>query len=85
MPIPPPKLPWHHLNIDLVIDLPTNSEGYKHIIVVVCYHSKFVAARPLLLKTSSAVIDALSQIYLINGVPRFIQYDLTRERNLQAK
>ena len=55
------------------------AQGHKHIIVVVCYLSQFVAARPLLLKTSRAVIDALSQIYLIYGVPRIIQHDQGKE------
>ena len=78
-PIPPPKLPWHHLGIDLVVDLPTNSLGYKHIIVVVCYLSKFVSARPHLTRTTRAVLDALTEIYLIFGVPGIIQHDQGKE------
>ena len=78
-PIPPPKFPWHHIGIDLVTDLPSNSEGYQHILVVVCYLTKFVAARPLLTKTTQSVIDALTQIYLTFGVPAIIQHDQGRE------
>ena len=78
-PIPPPKLPWHHVGIDLITDLPNNSEGYKDILVVVCYLSKFVAARALISTTSKSVIEALSQIYLIYGVPGIIQHDQGKE------
>ena len=60
-PILPPKLPWHHIGIDLVTDLPANSHGYKHIIVAVCYLTKFVTARPLSTKTTQSVLDALTR------------------------
>ena len=52
-PIPTPRLPWHHIGVDLVTDLPTNSKGYKHILVAVCYLSKFVVARPLFTKDNT--------------------------------
>ena len=61
-PIVAPRSPCHHIGIDLVTDLPSNSQGYKHIIVVVCNLSKFVAARPLHTKTTRSVLDALTDI-----------------------
>ncbi|KAI6661751.1 Gag-pol fusion protein [Oopsacas minuta] len=45
-PIPPPDYPWVHIGMDLVCDLPMTTEGYKHILVTVCYLSKYVLARP---------------------------------------
>ena len=78
-PIPAPRVPWHHIGMDIVTDLPSNSQGYNHILVVVCYLSKFVAARPLLTKTTQSVIDALTEIYLTFGVPAIIQHDQGRE------
>ena len=78
-PIIPPKIPWYHIGMDLVTDLPLNSQGYKHLLVVVCYLSKFVAARALFSKTTKSVTDALSEIYLIYGVPTIIQHDQGKE------
>ena len=78
-PIQAPRCPWHHIGIDLVTDLPANSDEYKHILVAVCYLSKFVVARPLLTKTTEAVINVLTEIYLIFGVPAIIQHDQGRE------
>ena len=78
-PIVPPRSPWHHIGIDLVTDLPSNSLGYKHIIVVVCYLSKYVAVRPLLTKTTQSVLEALTDIYLTYGVPSIIQHDQGKE------
>ena len=60
-------------------DIPTNSQGYKHILVAVCYLSKFVVARPLFTKTTQSVIDVLTEIYLIFGFPAIIQHDQGRE------
>ncbi|KAI6658689.1 hypothetical protein LOD99_10984 [Oopsacas minuta] len=78
-PIVPPKQPWYPVGIDLVVDLPSNSSGYKHILVVVCYLSKFVTAGPLFTKTTKSVLDALSEIYLTYGVHKIIQPDQGKE------
>ena len=74
-PIPPPEEPWTHCGIDLVCDLPTNSKGFRHILVVVCYLTKYVAARALMNKTTREVLDKLHDIYLTYGVPKVIQHD----------
>ena len=84
-PIIAPKTPWHHVGIDLVSDLPSNSQGYKHTIVVVCYLSKYVTARPLLTKTTRSVLDVLTDIYLTYGVPAIIRHDHGKEFTLQGK
>ena len=78
-PIAPPKSPWHHIGMDLITDLPANPEGYRHVLVVVCYLTKFVAARALQSKTTKSVINALSEIYLIYDVPAIIQHDQGKE------
>ena len=39
-PIPPPSKTWRHIGMDLICDLPESEEGYKHILVTVCYLSK---------------------------------------------
>ena len=78
-PIPPPDRPWKHIGIDLICDLPLSPEGYKHILVTVCYLSKYVVVRPLKSKTSSDVIENLKDIYLDIGLPDIIQHDQGKE------
>ena len=60
-------------------DLPMTTEGYKHILVTVCYLSRYVLARPLKTKTSEEVITALQDIYLEVGVPKIVQHDQGKE------
>ena len=65
--------------MDLICDLPESEEGYKHILVTVCYLSKYVAVRPLKTKTSQEVIQNLKDIYLDMGLPDIIQHDQGKE------
>ena len=74
-PIPPPNRPWKHIGIYLISDLPQTPDGFKHILVTVCYLSKYVVARALKSKTSNEVIDQLQDIYLELGLPDIIQHD----------
>ena len=60
-PIPPPERPWQHIGVDLVCNLPMSKDGYLHLLVAICYLSKYVIARPLKSKRSHEVID---QLYL---------------------
>ena len=50
-PIPPPEKPWYHCGIDLVCNISRTTQGFLHIVVIVCYLTKFVIARPLMTKT----------------------------------
>ena len=78
-PIPPPDQPWLHIGMDLICDLLETISGYRHILVTVCYLSKYVVARALKSKTSKEVIDNLKDIYLDVGLPNIIQHDQGRE------
>ena len=78
-PISPPEEHWTHCGSDLVCGLPANSTGFRHILVVVCYLTKFVAARALKTKTTREVLDKLQDIYLTYGVPKVIQHDQGKE------
>ena len=71
-PIPPPTHPWKHLGIDLISDF--DDEMY-HILVTVCYLSKFICERPLKTKTSREVISNLRERFLTYGQPLIIQHD----------
>ena len=83
-PIPPPDEPWSHIGIDLICDMPKNSFGFRNILVVVCYLTKFIVTRPLKTKTTKEVLSQLQDIYLTFGVPRVIQHDQGREYTRQA-
>ena len=78
-PIPPSDAPWSHIGIDLICNMPKNPEGYQHILVAVCYLSKFVVARPLRFKTTKEVLDQLVTIYMTYGVPKSLQHDQGKE------
>ena len=43
--IPPPQEPYTHCGIDIMCELPSKSKGSRHILVVVYYISKYMAAR----------------------------------------
>ena len=59
--------------------MPQNELGYKHVLVVICYSSKYVVARPLRTKTSAKVVAELVSVYLTYGVPNICQHDQGRE------
>ena len=61
------------------------SFGLKHILVIVCYLSKFVIARPLKTKTSREVSERLQEIYLSFGVLKTIQHDQGTEFSSKVK
>ena len=65
--------------MDLFVDMPPNEFGYRHVLVVVCYLSKYVVARPLETKTTSEVVAKLLDIYLTFGVPEICQHDQGKE------
>ena len=79
-PIPPPTKTWKHIGMDLICDFSESEDGYKHILVTVCYLSKYVAVRPHKSKTSEEVIKYLKNIYLDMGLPAIIQHVEGRDK-----
>ena len=84
-PIPPPEEPWYHCGIDLVCNMPRTTQGFLHIVVIVCYLTKFVIARPLMTKTSREILGCLQEIYLTFGVPKILQHDQGPEFSSKVK
>ena len=70
-----PLIQWKHLGIDLISDFGAVDDKMHHILVTVCYLSKFICARPLNTKTSREVISNLREIFLTYGQPLIIQHD----------
>ena len=73
-PIPPPSKTWKHIGMGLICDLSEGEDGYKHVLVPVCYLSKYVVVHPLKSKISE-VIQNLKDIYLDMGLPDIILHD----------
>ena len=65
--------------MDLICGLPVTQDGFRHILVTVCYLSKFVVARALKSKTSEEILENLKDIYLDVGLPNVIQHDQGKE------
>ena len=65
--------------MDLICDLTESEEGYKHILVTVCYLRKYVVARTLKTKCSEEVVRNHNDIYLVMGLPNIIQHDQGKE------
>ena len=65
--------------MDLFVEMPQNEFGYEHVLVIVCYLSKYVIARPLKTRTSAEVVAELLNVYLTFGVPRVCQHDQGKE------
>ena len=75
----PPERPWQHIGMDLFVEMPENEFGYKHVLVIVCYLSKYVIARPLKTRTSAEVVAEVLNVYLTFSVPKICQHDQGKE------
>ena len=74
-PILHPQNPKHHCGIDLICNMTPDYFGFQHILVIVCYLSKFLAANPPKTRTSREALNRLQDVYLTFGVPKVIQSD----------
>ena len=67
--------------MDFIRDLCESKDGYKHLLVIVCYLSKYAVVRPLKTKTSEEVIQKFKDVYLDMGLSDVIQHDLGKEKS----
>ena len=51
------------------------TQGFLHIVVIFCYLTKFVVARPHRTKNSREILGCLQEIYLTFGVPKILQHE----------
>ena len=54
-PIPPPEEARYHRGIDPACNMSWTTQGFLHIVVIVCYLTKFVIDRSLRTKTSREI------------------------------
>lgn len=68
MPLDTPHVPWEHVSMDLITDLPLTSDGYSNILSVVDRFSKYCVFTPLKADTSA---EAVANAFVDSVVRRF--------------
>lgn len=75
-PIPIPKQPFHHLQIDISGPYPLSNNQNQYIITAACYLSKFLETKAVRKADAETVAKfILEQIICRHGVPKIIQSD----------
>jgi hypothetical protein len=69
------KLPWQHIQVDLITSFPSTSRGNKYILCMVDIFSSLVISSALKSKEADEVAHAMWSIFGIVGVPNLIQSD----------
>ena len=72
-------LPFDHVSIDLLGPMPTTSDGYNYILVLVDVCSRFTILRALRDKSALSVARELLIIFTDFGFPKIIQSDNGKE------
>lgn len=73
---PKPSQPWETISTDLMGPLPSSKRGYKYILVVTDYLSKFCLVYPLRSASAEIVKRTIEeQVFLLFGVPRILICD----------
>ena len=74
--------PWKRIGMDLMGPLPKTEEGFRHILVIVDYFSKWVEAFALKTKSSREIMDNLvGKVISRFGIPEEILTDRALEFN----
>lgn len=84
--------PFQLISTDIIGPLPRSSKGYRYILVIADYYSKFVLTFPLRTATAQAVTRHMeNDVFLLFGVPQYllcdngVQFKSTDFRNLCGK
>ena len=67
--------PFRKIAIDIVGELPRSSTGYKYILTIVDYATRYPEAIPLRSVSSKTVADALVQYFCRMGIPQELVSD----------
>ena len=68
MPLDTPTIPFEHLSMDLITDLPSTTDGYCNILSVIDRFSKYCIFIPLKHDTTA---ETLANVFVENVVRRF--------------
>jgi hypothetical protein len=69
------KLPWDHLQFDLITGSLEEVDGYKAVLVVVDVFTGFVVLKPLKSRDKEELVETLWKIFTVFGIPKLIQSD----------
>lgn len=69
------SLPWDHVAIDLVVNIPRSEDGKDTLLVIVDIMTKFAILRCLKGKSMAAISKSLWEVISVFGVPKIIQSD----------
>lgn len=75
VPLPVIRRPFERIAMDMVGPLPATSEGYKYILTVCDYGTRYPEAFPLKSTTSQDVVEALVEMFARTGIPEEILTD----------
>ena len=67
--------PFRKIAIDIVAELPRSSTGYKYILTIVDYATRYPEAIPLRSVSSKTVADAIFQYFCRMGIPQELVSD----------
>ena len=62
--------PFRKIVIDVIGELPSTTTGYKYILTIVHYGTRYPEAIPLISTNSKAVVEALVQYFCKVGTPK---------------
>ena len=82
-PVPVVPEPFRKIAIDLIGELPATKTGYKYILTVVDYATRYPEAFPLRKTHSKVIADALISLFVRVGIPKEIVSD--QDANLIGK
>ena len=76
-PLPVPDVPWQHVSMDFITDLPKTDKGHSSIFVVVDRFSKMVKLIPLEDNTTAPKIAEVffDHVVRYHGIPASIVSD----------
>ena len=75
VPLPIIRTPFTRLAMDMIGPLPPTDEGYKYILTVCDYGTRYPDAFPLKSTTSRDVVEALIEMFSRTGIPDEILTD----------
>uniref|UniRef100_A0A1Y1M360 RNA-directed DNA polymerase n=1 Tax=Photinus pyralis TaxID=7054 RepID=A0A1Y1M360_PHOPY len=66
------KKPWQMISLDFIGPFPRSNRGYKYVLVVTDYFSKYVVTFPLRNATAKQLVNCIEEgIFLVYGTPQF--------------
>ena len=68
-------LPWDHIAIDTVVEVPVSTEGHDTLLVVVDMATRFVILKALKGKNANQIASALLETFGTFGFPTIVQSD----------